>query len=188
MVPLFQIPQTSIRAYLAKCRQICCSNIRIHYNNILKYQLNALPHGKIGKSGKKILSQNRISWEPDTPNFFPTDPMELEEAIYYLCMPSNSFGYMSREGEPFTGKFGTPWPNWPNIGVNPRKVKFLANVHHADLQLVLSDDKRLLINILRLSWAQLDVPVKNGRALTEVDPTRLDTEFSQVTPCLIIGI
>ena len=58
---------------------------------------------------------------------------------------------MGREGEPFTGKFGTPWPNWPNIGVDPRKMKFLASVHPADLQLVLSHDNRLLINILKLS-------------------------------------
>ena len=58
---------------------------------------------------------------------------------------------MGREGEAFTGKFGTPWPNWPNIGVKPRRVKFLASVHPRYLKFVLWHDNRLLINILRVS-------------------------------------
>ena len=143
---------------------------------------------KLVKMGKKFLSQNRVTWGLDTSIFSPAYLVELREAIYYPRVQNNPFSYMGREGEPNTGKFGTPWHNWPNTGVNPRKVKFLVSVHRADLQLVLSHANRLLMNILRPSWGRLDHSVKNGRTLTAVDPSRLDTEFFRVVVCEVVRI
>ena len=114
--------------------------------------------------------------------------MQLGEVIYSPSVRKNPLGYSGREGDPFRKKIGTPRPNWPNIGVKPRILKFLASLQHVDLQIILRHDNKVLMNILRLSRGPLDHPVKNKRALTEVDPSPLDTEFSRVTVYLLVGM
>ena len=47
---------------------------------------------------------------------------------------------------------------------------------------------RDLIIILRPFRKQLDLPVKNGRALTEVDSSELDMDFSLDTEFSVLGI
>ena len=87
--------------------------------------------------------------------------MELGEAIYSPSVQKNPLDYSGREGDLFRKKFGTPRPNWSNIGVKPLRLKFLASLQHVDLQLILRHDNKVLKNILRLSRGPLDHPVKN---------------------------